>query len=63
MTIAHDFAYLRPATLPEALAMLSENKGAIVLAGGTDVVPWLRDDAITPEAVVLGPPIPVALHR
>lgn len=52
MTIAHDFAYLRPGTLPEALAMLADNPGAMLLAGGTDVVPWLRDDAITPEAVV-----------
>ena len=50
MTIAHDFAYLRPATMPEAVAMLSENAGAMLLAGGTDVVPWLRDDAITPRS-------------
>jgi len=52
MTIAHDFAYLRPATMPDAMAMLSENSGAMLLAGGTDVVPWLRDDAITPEVVI-----------
>lgn len=52
MTIAHDFAYLRPGTLPEALAMLSEHEGAKLLAGGTDVVPWLRDDAITPDVVI-----------
>ena len=52
MTIAHDFAYLRPATLPEAMEALAHNEGAILLAGGTDVVPWLRDDAITPPALV-----------
>jgi carbon-monoxide dehydrogenase medium subunit len=52
MTIAHDFAYLRPATMPDAVAMLSENAGAMLLAGGTDVVPWLRDDAITPDVVI-----------
>ena len=52
MTIAHDFAYLRPATMPDAVAMLSEHPGAMLLAGGTDVVPWLRDDAITPEVVI-----------
>jgi len=52
MTIAHDFAYLRPATMPDALAMLSDNPGAMLLAGGTDLVPWLRDDAITPEVVI-----------
>lgn len=52
MTIAHDFAYLRPATLPDAKAMLADHPGATLLAGGTDVVAWLRDDAITPEVVI-----------
>ena len=52
MTIAHDFAYLRPATMSDALAMLSANPGAMLLAGGTDVVPFLRDDVITPEVVI-----------
>ena len=52
MTIAHDFAYLRPATLAEAIEALSRHEGAMLLAGGTDVVPWLRDDAITPPALI-----------
>lgn len=52
MTIAHDFAYLRPATMPDALAMFAEHEGAMLLAGGTDVIPWLRDDAITPGVLI-----------
>ena len=52
MTIAHEFAYLQPGSLAEALAMLGDNRDAWVLAGGTDLVPWLRDDAVFPEVVV-----------
>jgi carbon-monoxide dehydrogenase medium subunit len=53
MTIAHEFNYLRPDTLDEALGVLAESSGETqVLAGGTDLVPWLRDEAIAPELVV-----------
>jgi carbon-monoxide dehydrogenase medium subunit len=53
MTIAHDFAYLRPGSLAEATAMLAEfGPEARVLAGGTDLVPWLRDDAVHPTALI-----------
>jgi carbon-monoxide dehydrogenase medium subunit len=51
MTIAHEFDYARPATLDAALACLASD-GSRVLAGGTDVVPWLRDDLIEPELLV-----------
>ena len=51
MVIAHDFDYVRAASLDEALAALNA-PGARVLAGGTDVVPWLRDDVIAPELLV-----------
>jgi carbon-monoxide dehydrogenase medium subunit len=51
VTIAHEFDYVRPASLDEALASLAAG-GARVLAGGTDVVPWLRDDLIAPELLV-----------
>ncbi len=53
MVIRHEFAYRRPATLSEATALLAEHEGsALVLAGGTDLVAWLRDNAVAPEMVV-----------
>jgi carbon-monoxide dehydrogenase medium subunit len=53
MPIAHEFEYVRPASLDEAVAALAERgEGALVLAGGTDVVALLRDDAISPELLV-----------
>ena len=51
MTIAHEFDYVRPASMAEALAALEVDRSR-VLAGGTDVVPWLRDDLIEPELLV-----------
>ncbi|MFO7547320.1 MAG: xanthine dehydrogenase family protein subunit M [Acidimicrobiia bacterium] len=53
MVIAHDFDYRRPATLAEATALLEEHPGtARLLAGGTDLVAWMRDDAIAPDLVI-----------
>lgn len=53
MTIAHVFDYRRPATLAEAVAALAESDGEVrVLAGGTDLVAWLRDDLVAPDLVV-----------
>ena len=53
MPIAHEFEYVKPASLEDAVAILAERgDGARVLAGGTDVVALLRDEAITPEVVV-----------
>ncbi len=51
MTIAHDFEYARPGSIVDAVALL-DREGARVLAGGTDVVPWLRDDLIEPTLLV-----------
>jgi carbon-monoxide dehydrogenase medium subunit len=51
MSIAHDFEYVRPASLEDVVDALSQ-PGARVLAGGTDVVPWLRDDLIAPDLLV-----------
>lgn len=51
--IAHEFEYRRPTTLMEATKYLADHPGTVrVLAGGTDLVAWLRDDAITPDLVV-----------
>ena len=51
--IAHEFEYRRPKTLMEATKYLADHPGSVrVLAGGTDLVAWLRDDAIAPDLVV-----------
>jgi len=53
VSIAHDFDYVRASTLAEALEALGEGgPGARVLAGGTDMVAWLRDDAVHPDLLV-----------
>jgi CO/xanthine dehydrogenase FAD-binding subunit len=49
----HTFAYARPATLAEAVALLEEHgPAARVLAGGTDMIIRLRDGTLRPELVI-----------
>ena len=51
--IAKEFEYRRPATLGEATHLLADHPGSVrILAGGTDLVAWLRDDAVAPDLVV-----------
>ena len=53
MTITRSFTYRKPRSLAEALALLAEHgQGASLLAGGTDLVSWMRDDLVAPEVVV-----------
>jgi len=53
VSIAHEFEYVKPASLEGAVAVLEERGAAArILAGGTDVVPQLRDDAIAPDVLV-----------
>ena len=54
MSIAHEFEYAKPASLKEALALLARpvSGGAVALAGGTDLVAWLRDGAVSPGRLV-----------
>ena len=53
MTLSRSFTYVKPGSLPEALALLAEHgRGAAILAGGTDLVAWMRDDLIAPEVVI-----------
>ena len=53
MVIAHEFDYRRPASLEEAIGILSEYPGsARLLAGGTDLVAWLRDDVVAPDMLI-----------
>ena len=53
MAIRHQFEYYAPKTLTEALD-LKDKLGASgwALAGGTDLVSWLRDDIIEPGALI-----------
>jgi carbon-monoxide dehydrogenase medium subunit len=47
------FAYARPTTEPEALALLSPKRGRTeVLAGGTDLLSLMHDRISTPDLVV-----------
>ncbi|MBP1704908.1 MAG: Xanthine dehydrogenase FAD-binding subunit [Chloroflexi bacterium] len=49
----HTFAYARPATLAEAVALLAEHGAAArVLAGGTDLIIRLRDGTLVPDVVI-----------
>ena len=53
MPIAHEFEYLKPGSVEEAVRLLDEGgPGARVLAGGTDVVSELRDGLIAPDLLV-----------
>ena len=51
MSIACEFEYAKPASLKEALRLLAR-PGAVSLAGGTDLVAWLRDGAVSPGLLV-----------
>ena len=49
----HTFAYARPTSLADAIALLAEHgPDARILAGGTDLVIRLRDRTLTPATVV-----------
>ncbi|MEN8235343.1 MAG: xanthine dehydrogenase family protein subunit M [Actinomycetota bacterium] len=51
--IGNEFAYHRPSSLDELNEVLAGVQGSVsFLAGGTDVVPMLRDDAIAPDVVI-----------
>ncbi len=53
MAIVHEFEYVKPETLDEAVAVLAKcGEGARVLAGGTDLVGWLRDELVAPDVIV-----------
>ena len=47
-----DFQLARPHTLPEAVAFLGENASTRILAGGTDLLPSMRQKLFAPEHVL-----------
>jgi carbon-monoxide dehydrogenase medium subunit len=53
MPIAADFEYHKPKDLTEAAGLLERYQGrAQLLAGGTDLIVWLKEGLKTPEAVI-----------
>lgn len=53
MAIAHEFDYVKPATLREAVNTLSRyGTRARILAGGTDLITLIAENLVTPDAVV-----------
>ncbi len=51
--LAAEYEYLAPTTLQEALTVLAEKEQVKVLAGGTDLIVKLKDDAIKDMAYML----------
>ena len=54
MSIACEFDYAKPSGVKEALRLLARRVpgGAVPLAGGSDLVAWLRDGAVAPGLLV-----------
>lgn len=47
-----DFAYHRPAALADAVALLAEDEGAMLLAGGQTLLPTMKQGLNQPSALV-----------
>ncbi|MDQ3927880.1 MAG: xanthine dehydrogenase family protein subunit M [Chloroflexota bacterium] len=47
-----DFSYIRAASIESAVAALNSDDGVSLVAGGTDLVPLLKDELATPRALV-----------
>ena len=57
------FDYLKPTTMEEALSLLEKHKGeAKIVAGGTDVMVWLKTQWKAPEALISLKHIPELNH-
>lgn len=48
----HNFAYIKAETLEDALAALDAGDGAALLAGGTDLIPLMKDEMVTPHVLL-----------
>jgi len=46
------FEYASPKTKQQAIAMLSKDWSTAVLAGGTDIVPLMKDEIVTPKRLI-----------
>ena len=53
MAIVHEFEYYKPKTFDETVKLLDKyGSEANILAGGTDLIGWLRDDLSRPDAII-----------
>ncbi|MDD4004171.1 MAG: xanthine dehydrogenase family protein subunit M [Elusimicrobiaceae bacterium] len=52
MPITHEFEFLRPSSLGDALSLLADRSGIKPLAGGTDLIVRLKNGQDTPSAVM-----------
>ena len=53
MALAHQFEYLKPGSLQETVEILSQaGHRAQILAGGTDLIPWIGEELLCPEVLV-----------
>lgn len=53
MALAHQFEYLKPRSLQETVEILSQaGHRAQILAGGTDLIPWIGEELLSPEVLV-----------
>ena len=52
MPITCEFEYFKPRTLSEALKLLSKDKGSCVLAGGSDLLVWMKEGLRSPKTIV-----------
>jgi CO/xanthine dehydrogenase FAD-binding subunit len=53
MSIAHEFKYHKPKDLRAALKLVSAcGKKGRILAGGTDLIGWIREETVRPEIVI-----------
>ncbi len=53
MAVTHDFEYIKPATLDEAVDLLDKYKGrAKILSGGTDLAVQIKEDVVAPDLLI-----------
>ena len=52
MTIINDFEYVRPTQIKEVFKLLNQNKSAMLLAGGTDLIGNLKEEMVKPKLVI-----------
>jgi len=59
MAIAHEFEYLKPNTIDQAIDLLDKHKEkAKILAGGTDLVVLIKEGYLTPDFLIDSKSIP-----